>query len=188
MHSWVVLLALAAILLLAAGVCALHYVNAVFPCGTVAVSGYAPTDGAAENLVPIVEEPWADAGIIHISGALLRMDQEVGAVNVRVALIPEKIAEGEPAKEQEEAILLKTQMVRRQDMKQTYGVDDHCGFHATVKRRALKGEGWQYRVALVDETDGAKRMIETNLWIAAIDGGLAHMRRNLPEQEVEAHD
>lgn len=179
----VILPALAAIILLAAAVCALHRINAVSLRGTATVGDYTRTDGAAENLVPLVEDPWKDAGIIHIRGALLRMDQAVGAVNVRVGLIPERTGEGAPAAEENEAILLNTQMVRRSDLAQAYGVDDHCGFHAAADEKLLE-RGKQYRVVLADETDGAMRMVETGMTVAPIDGGLAFMRVKEPEEEA----
>ena len=180
--------ALLAILLLAAGVCALHGHNAVSLRGTVQVSGYSLTDGAAEGLVPIVHDPWEDNGVLYISGALLRPGQQVGAVNVRAALLPQALIEGEPAKTQETAILLNTQMVRRTELAQQYGCDDHCGFYAAVQTDRLPEGTYQYRVMLADETDNGKRMIDTGLTVTPIEGGLAFARANPPEVEAQGDE
>lgn len=177
----VVLFSLLIITLLAAAVCALHWMNAVSLRGTTALAAYRLTDGAAENLVAMVDEPWMDEGVLHISGALLRMNQQVGEVNVRTGLIAQQLEAGAPAQPAEQVILLNTQMVRRQDLAQEYGCDDHCGFHAAVDAGKLEHDHVQYLVVLVDETCGAKRMLETGLTIKLIEGGLAYGRVNEPE-------
>ena len=181
----VVFCALMAILLLAFAVCALHWVNAVSLRGTAQLEDYTLTDGVAENLVPVVDEPWMDEDVLHISGALLRLDQPVGGVNVRVGLIAQQLEEGTPAQSAEQVVLLNTQMVRRFELAQEYGYDDHCGFHAAVDTGLLQNGGVQYRVVLADETDGAKRMIATGVTAALIEGGLAFVRENSPEEEAQ---
>ena len=53
------------------------------------------------------------------SGSMeLRMEQPVGAVNVRVGLLAQPLEAGTPAALPEEAILLNTQMTRRYDLAQ----------------------------------------------------------------------
>lgn len=182
----VVLAALAAIVLLAVGVCALHAFNAVATHGEIDVIADRLTDGAQDNLTAVVEEPRIEEGILHISGMLLRREQETGVVNVRVALQAQPLDESGMA--QDKALLLHTQMVRRSDTAKTYGVDDHCGFHAAVKEQALLEEGWQYRVLLVDESGEEQRIITTDLWISRLDGGLAFIRRNAAQQEGNTDD
>lgn len=172
----VILAALAAILLLAFSVCALHAVNAVSLKGTQPVGAYTLTDGAAENWAALTDDPWQDGGVIHVTGALMRMNQPVGAVNVRAGLI----AEGS-----DEVILLNTQMVRRPDLAQRYGCDDHCGYAAAVKADDLTRDT-QYRIVLTDETDGQLRMLDAGVTIVPAEGGLASARRNAPE-EGERH-
>jgi len=107
----VVCAALAAILLLALAVCALHRVNAVSLRGTARASDYTPlarapldakldaafggeawvlrgyTDGV-RGCALFMEEPEAEGGLLIIRGGLLRLDQPVGEVRVRVGLIP----------------------------------------------------------------------------------------------------
>lgn len=177
----VVFAALLAIVLLAGAVCALHWVNAVSLRGTANLTAYTLTDGAAQNLVPVMEDPWVDRGVLHIRGALLRLDQPVGEVKVRVGLIPERIEDGNA---QQAATLLNTQMERRYELAQEYGCDDHCGFHASVAEKYLEKGNVQYRVVLVDETDGAKRMITTGMTVTLIEGGLAFVQKNAPEEEA----
>lgn len=182
----VVLGALVVIVLLAAAVCALHWMNAVSLRGTVLLEDYTLTDGRDENLIPVVDDPWIAEGILHISGALMRMDQQVGAVNVRVGLIEQQLEAGAPARSSENAIVLNTQMVRMYALAQQYGCDDHCGFHAAVDARKLERDHTQYRVVLVDETDGAKRMVETGMTVTLIEGGIAFARVNGPEEAQHA--
>ena len=204
----VILPALAAILLLAAAVCLLHWENAVSLRGEAKLSDYAwlettgetlnlPTQYGRERLHALYQDgdrafalhlsdPWQDGGVMHIEGTLLRLNQTVGEVNVRVGLIAQRLEAGVPAQTQQEAILLNTQMVRREGHARLYGDDDHCGFKATVETARLPGEGWQYRVVLADETDGAKNLIETDMTITPIEGGLAFARVKAPESE-EAH-
>ena len=166
--------ALLAIVLLACAVCALHWMNAVSLRGSIPVGGCIKADSTEEGLVPLVEKLQLERGILEISGALLRMDQPVGKVHVRVGLI----AQEKP----DEMILLNTQMVRRFDMAQTYGCDDHCGFHATVKKDQLTERDGAYRVVLVDEQNGTLKMIETGYVIMA-DGSVAER----PEEVQNAH-
>lgn len=184
-RAGVVLAALAAIVVLAVGVCALHAFNAVATHGEIDVSADRLTDGAQDNLTAVVEDPWIEDGIVHISGMLLRREQETGVVNVRVALQAQPLEEGVA---QDKALLLHTQMVRRSDAAEAYGVDDHCGFHAAVKESKLLGEGWQYRVLLVDESGEEQRIVTTDLWISRLDGGLAFIRRNAAQQEGNTDD
>ena len=106
----VVLLSLAGILLLAAAVCALHVVNALTLRGTARMSDYTPLARAKqdmaveEGLLGVAQLPvYTDGersfalflreltetdGMLCISGALLRPEQAVGEVRVRVGLIP----------------------------------------------------------------------------------------------------
>ena len=99
--------------------------------------------------------------------ALLRPEQTVGEVRVRVGLIP--------SERPEEIVLLNTQMVRWVLAGQELGMDDHCGFAASAARRLL-GDG-QYAVVLVDESDGARRMIDAGMDIALSRDGLTVERR-----------
>ncbi|MGN0775212.1 MAG: hypothetical protein ACI4MM_00905 [Candidatus Ventricola sp.] len=168
----VILPALAAVFLLALVVCILHVVNAVSLRGTAKLSEYDQTDGRTERLMPIVETPWVEQDVLHIRGALVRMDQAVGSVNVRAGLIPEMVGAGMTS--QDEVILLNTQMVRRFDYAAEYGCDDHCGFSAAVRMKRLPATEASYRVVLVDETDGAKRMIDTELRIVLAQGMMTY--------------
>ena len=104
--------------------------------------------------------------MLCISGALLRPGQNVGEVRVRVGLVP--------AERPEEIVLLNTQMVRRVLAGQALGVDDHCGFAASAARRLLP-DG-QYAVVLVDESDGARRLIDAGVDIALSRDGLTVVR------------
>lgn len=188
----VALLSLAAILLLAAAVCALHVVNALTLRGTARVSDYVPLARAEQNMAV---EGWGDVqlpvytdgersfalflreltetdGMLCISGALLRPEQAVGEVRVRVGLIP--------AERPEEIVLLNTQMVRWAPAGQEPGMDDHCGFAASAARRLLS-DG-QYAVVLVDESDGARRLIDAGVDIALSQDGLTAVRRNGAEE------
>lgn len=182
----VILPTLAAIVLLGAAVCLLHWENAVSLRGEAKISEYAMVNAEDENLILILHEPWQEEGVMHISGALLRPGQNVGGVNVRVALLPQKLEAGQPAQMDDAVILLNTQMVRRQDYAAEYDADDHCGFHAAADVKRLWGDGYQYRVALADETGVAKNLIETDMTVTPIEGGLAFARVHAPESE-EAH-
>lgn len=182
-----ILSALAATLLLAAAVCLLHWTNAVSLRGEANVGEYALKSAEQENLVLMLDDPYEKDGVMHLSGALLRPGREAGAVNVRVALLPQRLVEGGKTAAPDTAILLNTQMVRRQELAAGYGADDHCGFHAAVDIKRLPGEGYQYRVALADETDGEKNLIETDMTVTPIEGGLAFARVHAPESEAQ-HD
>ena len=191
----VVLLSLAGILLLAAMVCALHVVNALTLRGTARMSDYTPLARAEQNMAV---EGWGDVqlpvytdgersfalwlreatetdGMLCFSGALLRPEQTVGEVRVRVGLIP--------TERPEEIVLLNTQMVRWVLAGQELGMDDHCGFAASAARRLL-GDG-QYAVVLVDESDGARRMIDAGMDIALSRDGLTVVRGDGAEEAGE---
>ena len=188
----VALLSLVAILLLATAVCALHVVNALTLRGTARMSDYTPLARAEQNMAV---EGWGDVqlpvytdgersfalwlreatetdGMLCFSGALLRPEQAVGEVRVRVGLIP--------AERPEEIVLLNTQMVRWAPAGQEPGMDDHCGFAASAARRLLS-DG-QYAVVLVDESDGARRLIDAGVDIALSQDGLTAVRRNGAEE------
>ena len=152
----------AAALLLSAAVCALHFVNAVGLRGTARASDYAQTDAAGEGLIPLVEAIDERSGVLYVSGALMRPGQYVREVCVRVALLP---AEGD----ERTMTLLNTQMVRRYELARDYGCDDHCGFHASALSKRL-GEG-SYAVALADESDGTKRLIDTGARVTLGEDG-----------------
>ena len=191
----VALLSLAAILLLATAVCALHVVNALTLRGTARMSDYTPLARAEQNMAV---EGWGDVqlpvytdgersfalwlreatetdGMLCFSGALLRPEQTVGEVRVRVGLIP--------SERPEEIVLLNTQMVRWVLAGQELGMDDHCGFAASAARRLLS-DG-QYAVVLVDESDGARRLIDAGVDIALSQDGLTAVRRNGAEEAGE---
>ena len=191
----VVLLSLAGILLLATAVCALHVVNALTLRGTARMSDYTPLARAEQNMAV---EGWGDVqlpvytdgersfalwlreatetdGMLCFSGALLRPEQTVGEVRVRVGLIP--------AERPEEIVLLNTQMVRWAPAGQEPGMDDHCGFAASAARLLLS-DG-QYAVVLVDESDGARRLIDAGVDIALSQDGLTAVRRNGAEEAGE---
>ena len=193
----VVLLSLAGILLLATAVCALHVVNALTLRGTARMSDYTPLARAEQNMA-VEAEGWGDVqlpvytdgersfalwlreatetdGMLCFSGALLRPEQTVGEVRVRVGLIP--------AERPEEIVLLNTQMVRWAPAGQEPGMDDHCGFAASAARRLLS-DG-QYAVVLVDESDGARRLIDAGVDIALSQDGLTAVRRNGAEEAGE---
>ena len=188
----VVLLSLAGVLLLAAAVCALHVVNALTLRGTARMSDYTPLARAEQNMAV---EGWGDVqlpvytdgersfalwlreatetdGMLCFSGALLRPEQTVGEVRVRVGLIP--------SERPEEIVLLNTQMVRWAPAGQEPGMDDHCGFAASAARLLLS-DG-QYAVVLVDESDGARRLIDAGVDIALSQDGLTAVRRNGAEE------
>ena len=191
----VALLSLAAILLLATAVCALHVVNALTLRGTARMSDYTPLARAEQNMAV---EGWGDVqlpvytdgersfalwlreatetdGMLCFSGALLRPEQTVGEVRVRVGLIP--------SERPEEIVLLNTQMVRWVLAGQELGMDDHCGFAASAARRLL-GDG-QYAVVLVDESDGARRLIDAGVDIALSRDGLTVVRGGGAEEAGE---
>ena len=188
----VVLGALAAILLLAALVCALHGINALRPRGSARVSDYTPLERMAQEIaaegqetltvyadgalrfVPQVETVAQTRGVLRVSGLLLRPGQDVGEVRVRVALVPQVTAADGSAAWAGQAVLLATQMVRRSEAAR-WGADDHCGFAATAARRAVPGG--QYAVVLLDESDGARRLIDTNVRIALTRDGLVVVTR-----------
>ena len=193
----VVLLSLAGILLLAAAVCALHVVNALTLRGTARVSDYEPLARAEQDMTVdealfgaaqrstytygarsftlALTDPALEDGMLCISGALLRPGQTVGEVRVRVGLIP--------TERPEEIVLLNTQMVRRVLAGQALGVDDHCGFAASAARRLLP-DG-QYAVVLVDESDGARRLIDAGVDIALSRDGLTVVRGGGAEEAGE---
>lgn len=150
-----VALFLAAILALAAAVCAAHWVNAVTLRGTADAADYAP---APEGTLALVEDVSERGGVLYLSGALPRED--IGAVRLRVALLPP----GES-----EMTLLNTQMVRRYDLAAAYGCDDHCGFAAAALGRLLAPG--VYAVTLADESDGAKRLADTGVRVTLGEGG-----------------
>ena len=58
---------------------------------------------------------------------------------LRIALVPEDGGE---------ALVLRTQMVCRPDLREEYGCDDHCGFAATISSKRLAGSVW--RIAVLD--------------------------------------
>lgn len=180
----VVWLSLAAIVLLAAAVCALHAVNALTLRGTACVSDYVQPEYTGETLAfcgselpvladgglrlaPQVETIALQGGVLRVRGVLLRSGQAVGEVRVRVGLIPSWEAEA-GLTGAESILLLNTQMVRREEAG-AQGLDDHCGFCATAARRLL--EDGPYAVVLVDESDGAQRLIDTGVDVdLAADG------------------
>lgn len=175
----VIFAALLGIAALAALVCVLHGVNAVSLRGTMPADECQMTDGTAEGLRLLIEDPWMDGRILHISGALLRMNQPVGSVNVRVGLMEDLAAD--------EVILLNTQMVRRYALAQEYGCDDHCGFHAAVSVDYLKDEHASYHVVVLDEVPGAVRLLQTGLTLTRQADGFASVRSGA-SQEVTKHE
>lgn len=203
----VVLTALAAILLLSLAVCALHGVNAVSLRGTARVSDYAllaraPEDATLDvalceeaRALPVytdgergfallMEEPEVTDGLLIIEGGLLRFDQPVGEVRVRVGLIPVDAAPGAPATRSDEIVLLNTQMVRwNAELARENGFDDHCGFCATAAHKRLP-DG-QYDVVLLDESDGGRRLIDARVSVTLTDGGFAVGRVNDPEEAAD---
>ncbi len=165
----VVLAATAGILLLAMAVCALHVCNAVALKGTLDVQTLDAQPGV------IMQEPWEQAGILHLEGAWIRA--QVGAVHMRVGLMEEG---------SNTALLLNTQMVRRGDYAQAYGCDDHCGFHAAVLRDDLAQA--RYRVVLADESGAQARVMDTGVWLTLTQDGI-HVERDAHaegENDVQA--
>lgn len=188
--------ALAAIFLLAAVVCLLHGINAVSLRGTAERDAYVQLATDAELLtLPIengggervytmysngekrfalyMDDPWIGRGIVHIEGTFLRIEQAVGEVRVRAALL---------AQGADEAIVLNTQMVRRHEARIS-GYDDHCGFSAAVSAGKLAND--IYQVILVDETDGEKNMIYTGVSIRMHNDGRLTVYRNTTESEEQ---
>lgn len=199
----VVLAALAVILLLALAVCAAHWVNAVSPRGTARVSDYAllaraPKDAALgedaralpvyadgeRSFALLMEEPRATGGLLIVEGGLLRIDQPVGEVRVRVGLIPVDAAPGAPATRSDEIVLMNTQMVRWDaELARKNGFDDHCGFCATAALKRLPNG--QYDVVLLDESDGGRRMIDARVSVILTDGGFGIGRVIDPEEAAD---
>lgn len=199
----VIAAALAGILLLAAAVCLLHGVNAVSLRGTAQVSGYErlertqqavtleDTDAATlpvftdgeRSFALFLEEPEVSGGLLRISGMLLRLEQSVGEVRVRVGLVPVRKAQDGSAAWAQEMVLLSTQMVRRSEAAQALGVDDHCGFCAAAARSLL--EDGQYAVVLADESDGACRLIDTGVSVILMEDGYGIGRVNGPREEAQ---
>ena len=171
---------LLAILLLACVVCALHWVNAVSLRGTAVVNNYTVTDGSAENLVPLLEDLWLEHDVLHIRGALLRLDQPVGKVNVRVGLIPET-KNGSNT----EVILLNTQLVRRFELAKMYKCDDHCGFHAVTDIGRLLHMDTRFSVVLVDESDENPKLVQTGLIMAIGEDAPMFERMDTPQEEAK---
>lgn len=192
----VILPALLAVVLLAAGVCVLHGVNAVSLRGAAALDAYTQLSPAGEQLTLAhgpqlqartyarfadgdkqfalhISDPRAERGVLHIEGILLRIDQPVGEIRMRVGLV---------AGDAQEAVLLSTQMVRRPEVS-VHGHDDHCGFSAAVRQEDLQQGA--YRVVLADETDGAKRMIDAGLTVEVRADAVGFARMDAPEGEVQ---
>lgn len=146
-----VLLLLAGIVLVAAVVTGVQVANAHALRGVVDAQACRLTDGAQEDLLPVLERAWVEPEhMLHVEGALLRLDQPVGEVNVRIGLM----ADGQ-------VILLNTQMVRRPDYAQAYGCDDHCGASALADVRDI-GQG-TYDVVFVDVQGEETRLITTGM-------------------------
>lgn len=146
---------LAAILALAAAVCGAHWLNAVTLRGTADAADYAR---APQDVSALVEDVSERGGVLYFSGALPR--ESIGAVRLRVALLPPGGGE---------MTLLNTQMVRRYDLAAACGCDDHCGFAAAALCRLL--EPGDYAVALADESDGVKRLVDTGVRVTLGEGG-----------------
>lgn len=191
----IVLGALTATALLAAAVCFLHGANAVGLRGAIRVSDCAAMESNVgrlakwqgetvelsqaddERFITYVWDIHAEHGVLYISGALMRLHQDVGEVRVRVGLIAEELSGEDGPVASENVLLLNTQLVREWDLRELaeeYSCDDHCGFAAAVRESALRTapEGWQYRIVLIDETDGAPRLFETGCWVALDKDGL----------------
>ena len=161
-HARYVAALIAAALLLAAAVCALHWVNAVSLRGTVDAGDYLALDASDAGLISLVEAVREERGVLYVSGALMRPGRKVGEVRVRVALLP-------LSDDSRELTLLNTQMVRRYELAKEYGCDDHCGFHAAARGKRL--QGGSYAVALVDESDSVKRLYITGASVTLSEGG-----------------
>lgn len=175
---------LLAALALAVAVCALHALNAGSLRGTAALDACvveaaqmlyvadgqtrALAGGAQGGTIALVREPWADETHLRITGALMRPGEAVGAVNVRVCLIPENVMGGARG---EIGVLLNTEMVREPELAAQYGCDDHCGFAALARLDAI-GDG-AYAVALIDDSDGTRRVVDTGLHVGLTDGVLS---------------
>lgn len=201
----VVLGALAAIVLLAAVVCLLHGENAVSLHGTVKAGECAAVESDAgrladwqgetvelsraedERFLTYVRDVHAEGGVLYISGALMRLRQEVGEVRVRVGLIAEELGGGKGTAVSEDVLLLNTQMVREGALAEQYGCDDHCGFAAAVRKSALRTatEGGQYRIVLIDGEDDIPRLFETGCRVTIDEGGFAWAVVTAPEEEAQ---
>ena len=191
----VILPALLAALLLAALVCVLHGVNAIFLRGTAALCDYVQLEATGEELrlssqrvkaeraytlyedgekrfALHMEQAQTERGIVHIRGTLLRVDQAVAEIRVRVGLA---------AQGAQEAALLNTQMVRRTSYAGENGYDDHCGFSAAAKAENIAPG--VYDVVLVDETDGAKRMLKTGYVLQMTGDGMVSLTAAPQESE-----
>jgi len=197
LKSWVLAAAVAVILLAAAAVCVLHGINAVSLRGMADPDAYVQLEDSLQRLTLPIENggkarsyavyvdgekqfalhmaaPKLERGIVHIEGTLLRPEQTVGEIRVRVGLMAQKT---------ENAIVLNTQMVRRHEAGEN-GYDDHCGFSAAVRETELTHDA--YQVVLVDETGGAKRMIHTGVSIRiSEDGGLQVNTAESGEQHAQ---
>ena len=194
----VILPALLAVLMLAAAVCVLHGVNAVSLRGAAAFGDYVqlePTGEAltlssqkvkAERAYAVyedadkqfalhMEQVQTQGDVLHIRGSLLRVNQPVGEVRVRVGLAEQGA---------QEAVLLNTQMVRQANYAAENGYDDHCGFSAAVKKTAIAPGA--YDVVLTDETDGAKRMLRTG-YVLQMPGEGAAFLTEAPEESEGTH-
>ena len=140
---------LAAIVLIAVAVTGIQVVHAHALRGVMDVEAGRLTDGTQENLLAVLERAWIEPEhTLHVTGALLRLDQPVGEVNVRIGLM----ADGQ-------VTLLNTQMVRRPDYAQAYGCDDHCGASALADVRDI--EAGTYDVVFVDALEEDTRIVTT---------------------------
>ena len=194
----VILPALLGILLLAAAVCVLHGVNAVSLRGEAAFEDYTRLEPTGEELrlsservkaerayalyedgearfALHMEQVQTENDILHIRGTLLRVDQTIDEIRMRVGLA---------APMAQEAVLLNTQMVRRAAYAGENGYDDHCGFSSAVKVSDVAPG--RYDVVLVDETNGAKRMMHTGFALEILENGSVSMMAKLEESE-ETH-
>ncbi|HIU16669.1 MAG TPA: hypothetical protein IAC49_09440 [Candidatus Ventricola intestinavium] len=150
-HARVTLLALAAVMLAAGMITQIQLVHAAALRDALDVRQCRVTDGKEEKLLPILEDVWIKPeGMLHMRGALLRLDQDVGAVNVRMGLMREGTV-----------IVLNTQMVRRPELARAYGCDDHCGASA-LARTADIPDG-EYDVVFVDTAEDETRLITTGM-------------------------
>lgn len=165
-------------------VCALHAVNAgslrgVIPAASCEIEAAqmlymrggdarALAGGADGGAIALVREAAADETYLRITGALMRPGRTPGAVNVRVGLIPEDVMGGARG---ESVILLNTEMVREPELAAAYGCDDHCGFAALAGLDGL-GDG-AFAVVLIDESDAARKLIDTGVHIGLTGGALS---------------
>lgn len=142
------LAALAAALAFAAITLALQLYDAAAPRGTASAADFAPLDLAAEGGEARVEEIKTARGALQVTGALIRPAKEPRAWRVRAALASD-----------DGLLLLNTQLVRRYDLAEELGADDHCGFAAAV--RLAKVPPGEYEIALTDASDGTPRLLYT---------------------------